>query len=107
MRKPLLILASLLLVAYVVFQGRYFIFGPNISVESPINGSLVKAGVIEVYGKALNITHLTLDDRQIYTDKDGHFREKLIAQRGRNIIEVSAKDRFGREREILVEVFAE
>ena len=91
---------------YVVFQGRFIIFGPEISVELPKQGSYVDIGPITVSGRVKNISHLYLNDGQIYTNNEGYFEEKLIAEVGTNIIEITAKDRFGRVREKLVVVQA-
>jgi len=98
--------AFILLAFYVAFQGRYVILGPEISIEHPFAESTVPEGVLLVTGRAQNISYLSLDDRQIYTDTTGHFEEKLIAEPGINIIKLVAKDRFGREKEVLVRVIA-
>jgi hypothetical protein len=106
-RKSSYILFFVLLVAYALFQGRYLILGPRVVVESPINNNLIDAGVMIVSGQTKNVSSLTLDDRQIYTDVEGRFEEKLIAHPGINIIKLSLRDRFGREREELVRVVAQ
>ena len=38
-----------------------------------------------------------MNDRQMFTDEEGEFSEKLLLSYGYNIITVKAKDRFGRE----------
>ncbi|HRH25791.1 MAG TPA: hypothetical protein PLD99_02495 [Parcubacteria group bacterium] len=106
MKKILIIGFFVILGIYVVFQGRFIIFGPEISIELPKHGSIVDTGPITVSGKVKNISYLSLNDGQIYTDNEGYFEEKLIAQDGTNIIKITAKDRFGRVREKLIEIQA-
>jgi hypothetical protein len=89
-----------------LFQARFLILGPRISIDTPKPESTVDAGVLVTSGVARNITHLSLNDRQIYTDTEGRFEEKLIAQKGINIIKLKALDRFGRESERFVRVVA-
>ncbi len=105
MKKYIVIAFFALLIAYALFQGRYLILGPKVVIESPIHDGLVDEGVLEVVGEARNVAYLSLDDRQIYTDTNGRFEEKLIAHKGINIIRLEAKDRFGRKKEVLVRVY--
>lgn len=97
MKKYSLIIFFVLLVLYAIFQARFLIIGPRISVMKPVDNSLVDAGVMVVVGVAKNASQLSIDDRQVYTDMTGHFEEKLIAHTGTNIIKLEARDRFGRE----------
>lgn len=106
MKKYLLTIASIGLIAYVIFQGRYLIFGPQVHIDKPKNGTLVESGVVEILGRAINISYLSLNDRQIYIDTQNHFKEKLIAYKGRNIIKILGKDRFGREEEVVIQLVA-
>ena len=106
MKKILIIGFFVILGLYVVFQGRFIILGPEIIVELPKQGSPVDTGPMTVSGRVKNISYLSLNDGQIYTDNEGYFEEKLIALEGTNIIKITAKDRFGRVREELVEVQA-
>jgi hypothetical protein len=103
-KQWLLIIFFLLLASYALFQARFLILGPRLTILSPTDGAAVTT-VIEVEGTATNVAWLTLDDRQIFTDEKGHFKEKLIVGKGTSIISVRARDRFGREREKSVTVF--
>lgn len=105
-KKIALTIFFLLILAYALFQGRYVILGPRVVVNFPKEEALVDVGPLLISGTATNITHLSLNDRQIYTDKEGRFEEKLIAEVGINIIKLRALDRFGREKETLLRVIA-
>lgn len=103
--KRLLVIAFFVLIAlYALFQARFLILGPRVSIDTPRDNSAVDAGTITISGTAKNVSFLSLDDRRIYTDKDGHWQEKLVMQKGVNIIKLTAKDRFGRETEKLLRV---
>lgn len=82
---------------YVIFQARFLIFGPQLSINSPKDGEVVYSEVVTIVGRAKNVSWLSLNDRQIFTDEKGVFSEKLIVSPGLSIMTLSAKDRFERE----------
>lgn len=75
-----------------------------VSITAPLNGSSVNSSFIEIEGKALNISYITLNDRQIFTNEEGIFKEKLLLSYGYNVITISAKDRFGRNTKEILEI---
>ena len=93
----LLILLFMLLVAYSLYQARALLMGPQIWVESPQNGRRVESPLITVSGRSKNIAWLSLNDRQIFTDEEGEWSEKLLVSPGLSIMTLKARDRFGRE----------
>src|SRR4051812_34912761 len=103
-RKFSLIAFFVLLGLYSLFQARSLILGPELRIDSPKEDTTIPAGVTTIKGTAKNISFLSLDDRRIYTDIEGHFAEELVMQPGINIIKLGAKDRFGREKVLLVRV---
>lgn len=92
---------TLLLAAIVLGYGYYrtkdFLQGPVVEIVSPKNGETLASELFEVRGISKNISFLNLNGRKIFTDESGEWREKLLANPGYNRVEVSAKDRFGRE----------
>ncbi len=95
------------LAGYFFYQGRGYLSGPEIIIESPYAGEVVNDSYLVVKGRALNISALTLNGRQIFTDEKGNFSEGLLLARGYNIIELTATDKFGRvkreKREVILE----
>lgn len=87
--------ALLLMVTFIIFQARFLIAGPGIVItngpEGPQNERMV-----ELSGKAYNISRLWLNDRPIYTDKQGSFKEALVLENGYTIATLRAEDRYGR-----------
>ncbi|HRY30891.1 MAG TPA: hypothetical protein P5328_00665 [Candidatus Paceibacterota bacterium] len=90
------IIVVMVVIGYAIFNSRLFIEGPRIIIESPQNGGVFDAPLIKITGKALNISYLELDGRQIYTEENYSFSESLLLHPGYNIIQLVAKDKFGR-----------
>lgn len=82
---------------YIYFQAEDLIRGPILTVTVPENGTSVNNSLVEVEGRARNISRISMNDRQIFIDEEGVFKEKLLLSYGYNIITVSAEDKFGRE----------
>ena len=85
---------ALVIVGYSLFQAQKILRGPIIEVNSPENATTYNQPLIEVSGRAQNISYLNLNDRPIFTDKDGYFKEKLLLSPGYNIIKLDARDKF-------------
>ncbi|MDP2642111.1 MAG: hypothetical protein Q8P21_02385 [bacterium] len=98
-RYGILIILGILLVAYSLFEARFLILGPQVWVESPKDGHTVESPLVVVRGRAKNVAWISLNGRQIFTDEEGEWSEKLIVSRGLSIMTVEARDRFGRETE--------
>jgi hypothetical protein len=93
-----------IIVGYSVFQAWKLISGPIIDVYTPQNGATYNSTLIEIDGRAKNIAYINLDGRQIFTDKDGYFSEKILLLPGYNIVTISATDKFGAKTEKKLEL---
>jgi hypothetical protein len=102
----LLIFLSLaaILVLYVLFQARFLILGPQVTILFPKEGQEVMEPLLTINGEARNISRISLNGRQIFTDESGFWSEKLLLSPGTSIMTVKVVDRFGREREERVTV---
>ncbi len=86
----------LLFMAYVLFQARFMIAGPQIAItHSETNTEHGRLVTLE--GIARNIVHMTLNGRQIYTDKYGNFKETVVLENGYTVATLQAEDRYGRK----------
>ncbi|MCF7835559.1 MAG: hypothetical protein K9M15_00315 [Candidatus Marinimicrobia bacterium] len=94
-------------VFYFFHQSRAFLLGPQLFVGSPKNGETLIGTIVSVNGNASNADVLLLNDRVIIADGSGNFDEKLILAKGYNIIELTAKDKFGREKSKKIEVVSD
>lgn len=101
LKKILSALSVLLLAGTVLGYGYYrtkdFLSGPIVEITSPANGQMLANALITIEGVSKNISFLNLNGRKIFTDESGNWREKMLINPGYNIIEVAAKDRFGRD----------
>ncbi len=104
LRNILKLVGGLILLAiivfYVLFQARFLITGPQIILdyEPP---TYLNERVVTLEGQAFNITHLWLNDRQIFTDEHGHFKEALVLENGYTISTLRARDRYDRETRVV------
>lgn len=85
----------LLFVLYVLFQARFILAGPQITFTGETTVAHTTR-LVTVEGQAKNITHMTLNGRQIYTDTYGNFKEALVLENGYTIATLRAEDRYGR-----------
>jgi formylmethanofuran dehydrogenase subunit C len=85
-----------LLVGYGLFQARDLLAGPQITVNSPTDGALLRSPLVQVTGNAENITSIELNDRNITVNQKGRFKEPVVLAQGYNVVTIEATDRFGR-----------
>lgn len=103
-RSLVLIALFVLLVFYALYEARALISGPYIKINQPQDGSMVASPLVIVEGESSNISWISLNGRQIFTDNDGRWSEKLLVSPGLSIISLYARDRFGRETEEEIQV---
>lgn len=96
------IIGLLILLTYVSFQARFLILGPQLSLtnEPP---TTTNERFVTLTGQARNITRITLNGKQIFTNQDGYFSEAMMLENGYTIATVAATDRFGRTAELVRE----
>jgi hypothetical protein len=103
----LLIFLAVFLAGYFLYQAKWYLLGPRLTIESPRPGEAVHDAYLKINGRAFNVASLFMNGRQIFTDKNGIFEERLLLARGYNIIELTAADKFGRvkkeKREVVLE----
>lgn len=87
-------LLLLIIIGYSIFQAWKIIQGPLITIYGPENGQTFNQTLIEIEGRAKNVSHLYLNDRAIFTDKTGYFKEKFLLSSGYNVVKVSGLDKF-------------
>ncbi len=96
-RLGIILVIALGLVSYGAFQARNLALGPVISISEPENGSVSSTTEITISGTAKNVTLMTLDGRQIFTDENGNWSEDIILSKGYNIVTIYGRDKFGKE----------
>lgn len=90
-----LITGMLSLVVYVLFQARFLLEGPQITITSDVPG-VQQSRVVTLEGTAQNIVRITLNGRQIFTNEAGYFSERIVLENGYTVATLRAHDRYGR-----------
>ncbi len=96
----LIMLAVMLIIAYVMYQARFLLEGPKLYlIDEPDN--VQNSQIVYLRGKASNISTIRLNGRQIFTDRTGYFDEALLLENGYTIATIQATDRYGRTQRIV------
>ena len=99
-------LLVLTFISYAGFQGRFIILGPRVEITSHEDGEVVENSLVVLEGWAKNISWISLNDRQIFTDEDGQWSEEFVVSEGTNIVTVKVKgkmrEEIGKERSIRI-----
>ncbi len=85
----------LFIVIYALWGSQDLIFGVKIKNVNIINGTKFANNIIEIKGNAEKATNLTLNGREISINENGDFNETIAILAGYNIINITAKDKFG------------
>jgi len=89
-------------VALFVFIGGFafmkmeFIF-KGVQIEAKIDRD--NSSIAQVKGNAKNATHLSLNGREIFIDKEGSFTEPVALLPGFSVMTLEAQDKFGNKAE--------
>ncbi len=90
------IVVAVLIGFYFFHQSKAYILGPQINIITPLNGETLSHSYVLVKGQAMNISNLLVNGHTVLSGNLGNFETGLLLARGYNIIEISAKDKFGR-----------
>jgi hypothetical protein len=80
---------------YIAYQARFLIIGPQITLTQEVQ-MLQNTRQITLTGQANNISHLWLNGRPIFTDRNGAFTAAVILENGYTVTTLMAEDRYGR-----------
>ncbi len=83
---------------YAYFQAQSLLQGPKLEITSPQNGATIASSSPEIVvkGSAHNISFITINGLQIFTDEGGDFARTLLLSPGYNIITIEVQDKFKR-----------
>lgn len=95
--KILAIIIIFVFILYSAYESYNLITGPKITILSPENGSSIDNNWFLLEGIAKNVSFISLNDRKIFIDDKGNFKEKLLLPYGYTIIKIDASDRFGKK----------
>jgi len=71
----------------------------GVKIEANISRLEENDNLVVVEGFAKNATKITLNNREIYINKNGYFRELISPLDGFSVVSISAEDKFGHKKE--------
>ena len=112
MRKPSLkktiLLSSVIGVFMLVaYNTKDLFFGAPFAVHTAVDGATVTDSFLPIKGVAKHASALEINGRVVAMDKTGTFSDGVVLSPGYNIIEISQRDRFGKEKTKVVHLVAE
>lgn len=99
-KKTLLGILILLVVGYGVFISRFLIQGPEITINNldEETGAIISSEkTLFLEGNVSHSSFISINGRPIFIDESGYFNEKLLLSSSMSIINIYAKDKFGKE----------
>ena len=104
LRGTLVMLVTITILGYSYFRTQDYLNGPQITILTPQNGETVHDPLLTIQGQTKNIADIMLNNRKIFTDKKGIFKEELLLHSGYNIITIEATDKFNKDLKKRIEI---
>ncbi len=100
LKNTLVAIAVFSVLGYAAFNSRFIIQGPEITLvhfEEDQNSIISKDKTFFLEGTVEHSSFISVNGRPIFIDETGYFSEKLLLSNGVSIIDIYAKDKFGKE----------
>ena len=99
--RVMLFIGFFVLLTLFAFSRAYnMMYGPRIIITEPFDGESFSNKLVTIHGTVANASLIHLNGRKIFTDARGAFAEDVLLQEGYNVISLSARDRFGRDKDV-------
>lgn len=98
--KIILGILVLFIIGYALFNSRFIIQGPEVEIFGvDASGKIIHTDSknFSLEGTATHSSYITVNNRPISIDESGKFNEKLLLSNGVSIIDIYARDKFGKE----------
>jgi hypothetical protein len=96
---------ALIVIVYAAYKSKNLVAGPSITIATPENGQTFDRSVITVEGKTKNVVEISVNNRPIFVDDQGVFKEKYLLSPGQNTVGLLVKDKFGRMTQKTLELY--
>lgn len=93
-------LALVLALGYLGNQVSGFASPPDLEVYAPTQNATLSADTVDVTGKTDSGAELSINNQPVPTDSDGNFKEQVRVLPGPNTIQITAKNKRGREKTV-------
>ena len=104
LKIALYVVLSIVILVYALDKTKNLLLGPKIIIKSPLNGALIETSTVVLSGTAKNISKISVNGRPISIEQDGNFSQELVVPPGYTIISVTGTDRYGKEKEVTLEL---
>lgn len=108
---------KIVLIVFIIFLilvGLYFYWeicflvkAPKLELSQPPTDITVSQEIFEIIGKTEPTAYLTINDQEVYIDKEGNFQSQINLSQGVNIIKIEAKNRFNKANQIIRRIIYE
>ena len=95
LKISLIALFFVFIITFIFFNSKDLIFGVKIKNVNLANNMKVSENILNIAGRAMSATKLTLNDREISIDQKGNFNETIALFSGYNVVSIKAQDKFG------------
>ena len=99
-----IILSFLIFLSYILFQYRYAVINPPLSITSPKNMSQISSFQITVFGKTDSNATVYVNSNAVSVDESGNFEKTINVFPGKVTITVKAVNKFLKETTKKIEV---
>ena len=97
---PILIIVGTLC-GFLFYQARLLFGAPSLKVERPALDLRTTDPTIIVEGYGRSNTYVTINGKEVYLPKGGHFSEEIYLNSGLNEIKIEAESRLGKKTTII------
>lgn len=104
----------IIFIAFLILVGLYFyreicflVKAPKLEISQPPIDITVTEEIFEIVGKTESFAYLTVNDQEVYIDKEGNFRSQINLSQGVNTIKIEAKNRFNKANQIIRRIIYE
>lgn len=103
--KIIISLIVLTIFAYLAFQIFYFVFPPFLRIDNPEpDRKIFREEILKISGKTVPRVELFINGQKSSVKKNGFFEKEIKLEEGLNKISILARNKIGKEKEIIREV---
>ncbi|HDY72614.1 MAG TPA: hypothetical protein ENH90_00390 [bacterium] len=104
-------ISLIVFVLFLILVGLYFhreigflTKAPALEVSQPPTDITIKQETFEIIGTTDPSAYLTVNDKEVYINKEGNFKTEVNLLEGVNTITIQAKNRFDKINEIIIRI---
>jgi hypothetical protein len=102
-----LVVIGVTVLGFLSYQTHLLIGAPTLKIERPAFDLITQDASIVVEGYGRSNTYITINGKEVYLPKGGHFSEKIYLNPGVNEIKIEAESRLGKKTTIIKQITKE